>query len=582
MKTLGVRASFLRVLPYLAAHRSAVSVGAGCLVLTNVMLGVIPWLMMEGINRLERQDPLASIGLIVLAIIATALVMTAIRAQSRLRILGASRRITYELRRDVFDHLIRVRLQELGRFATGDIMSRLTNDLRLVQALTGPGLLYSMNTVLAFATALGFMTALNLHLTIYALAPFPFFMATVSVLAVRLQRQQRITQERLADLSSRVQEDLNGISVIKAHAREEFATAAYETRNTAYTEANMKLVLIRTLLIPVMTMVGGAGALLVLLLGGFAVIDGSISLGGFVAFTGYLAMVAHPTIQMGWVITLFQRSRVALSRLAELSNLPAEPEGGGPADEPLAGTIDLRTATFRYPESRVPALEELSFTVPAGAFVGIYGPTGSGKSTIFRLLTRLHEPNPDQIFIDGKDVTTLPLTALRSSVAYVPQSPFLFGTTVRENIVFHDKEARDVEQAARDASIHHEITTFHQGYDTVVGERGITLSGGQRARIALARSLRQHSPILLLDDPFSAVDVETEHRILEGIRKRLAGATVLVATHRVKALRSADRILVVDRGRLVDSGSHEELLDRQGPYRRAFREQQLAEEIAVL
>ena len=554
-----------------------------CLVATNVMTGAIPWLTKVAVDEIQAGAPISEIGIVVGGIVLTAMVMAVIRVQSRLQILGVSRRVAYDLRREIFEHLLKVRSQEFDRMSTGDVMSRITNDLMLVRGLTGPGFMYGMNTLLAYATSLSLMTVLDPYLTLLAMVPFPFFLVSVWFLARRLHVRQRTAQERLADMSSRVQEDLNGIWVVKAHAREDFVIDAFEEQNRACTEANMKLVAIRSILNPVMSMVGGFGSLLVLVLGGMAVIDGKITLGGFVAFTGYLAMIAGPTVNMGWVITLVQRARVATQRIEALLALPSEDARVGQA-KPLEGGLELAGLTFTYPSTDQPVFSDLDLSVPSGRMIGVWGPTGSGKSTILKVLTRLYEGPPGASFLGGVDLARAPLGQVRRSISYVPQDPFLFRATVAENIAFGSPEidmAR-VEAAARAACIHDEIAALSQGYQTEVGERGVTLSGGQRARVTLARALYQRRPLLLLDDPFASVDVRTEHQIIENLRREARGITTLLVSHRVKALAETERIFVLDGGRIVDSGPHDELLEREGPYLEAFREQRLVEELAEL
>lgn len=576
--------SYERLVPYVVSYRRRLAIGGVCLVVTNAMTGAIPWLTMRAIDRIAHGAPHRDLTLIVLAIVVMAFVMSVIRTKSRLEILGVSRRIAYDMRRDLYRHLLRVRSSAFDTYSTGDIMSRLTNDLMLVRGLTGPGFMYLLNTVMAYLTALSFMGALDPYLTMVSIVPFPFFVASVWLLSRRIHLRQKETQEGLASLSSRVQEDLNGVWVVKAHAREAFAIDAYEVMNTAYADANMRLVLVRSILSPIMGMVGGVGTLLVLTLGGLAVVDGDITLGGFVAFTGYLGMIAAPTVQMGWVITLFQRARVATTRIDEIMALDTE-DAGPVVGERLQGDVEVRGLSFTYPGARSAVLEGLSFHVPAGETVAIYGATGSGKSTILKILTRLYDPPPGTVFVGGRDVASAPLGLVRASIGYVPQDPFLFRASVRENVAFATDGADGavgVEEAARIAAVHEEMEGLPQGYDTPLGERGITLSGGQRARVTLARALFERRPLLALDDPFASVDVSTEHEIIGRLQQRALGITTILVTHRVKALANAHRILVLDRGRIVDHGSHEELLERPGPYLDAFHEQKLVEELQAL
>jgi ATP-binding cassette subfamily B protein len=392
-------------------------------------------------------------------------------------------------------------------------------------------------------------------------------------------------QEGLADLTSAVQENVSGIHVVKAYAAEEVAVQGFIERNRRFSEQSLELARVRGRLMPLMKLASGGGLLVVLSYGGHQVIRGTLSLGDLVAFIAYLNLLAWPTMAMGWMLSIVQRGRAAMQRLEQILSVEpaiAEPAGVSPLPE-IRGRIEFEDVSFSYPghNNGRPALEHVSFTLEAGQTLAVVGRTGSGKSSVVQLLPRLFDPSSGRILLDGHDLRSVPLAQLRSAIGFVPQDPFLFSTRVRDNIAFgldgaSEEEIRDAAEAAEVAG---DIGTFPRGYDTIVGERGITLSGGQKQRLTLARALACEPPLLVLDDALSSVDTRTERGILRHLRERLAGRTCIMIAHRISTILDADRIAVMDDGRIVELGDHSTLLARGGLYAEMFRQQQLEEEI---
>jgi ATP-binding cassette subfamily B protein len=515
------------------------------------------------------------------AIILAALGQGVIRIFSRTTLLHAARRIEYRIREDLYARLLALDLPWFDQKRTGDILSRFANDLTNVRMLLGFGVLNIINTVVVYIAALALMLRISPFLTLCAVVPFPLMILAVKRLSASMFRRSRRAQEELARLSSQVEENVSAMTVVKAYCREEAQIEAFGETSSRYLDCNMGMAILRGAMIPIMAGAGAIGTLIILLLGGERVIAGVLTLGDFVAFSGYLAMLVWPTIIMGWILNLMQRGAASMARLNEVLDAqptvrePAEP-GTGAA---IRGAIEFRSLSFSY--GSVTVLDDISLAIPAGARIGIVGPVGSGKSTLVRLIPRLY-PTPDgHIFIDGTDINRLSIRELREAIGFVPQESFLFSRTLGENIGIGRGGANltEIHTATRLASLANEVARFPHGYETLVGERGVTLSGGQRQRAAIARALLKDPAILILDDPLSAVDARTEEEILSGLATFYGNRTVLIVSHRLSAVRACDLIVVLDSGRIAEQGSHGELLARDGLYAAMWREQQLREEI---
>jgi len=621
--------SFRRLLPYLLRYRLRYLGGAACLLLATLMSVSIPWTVKRAVDTLERDGAAAHLAPFVLLILALAAAHGLARLGSRFAILGAGQWVEHDLRTALYARLLTLPPAFYHAHRTGDLMSRASNDISTLRALAGFGGVMLIGTIFAFAGTLGAMSAIDPWLTLFAMAPFPGLVVIAKRFNHDVEARSTAVQEQLGALSAKAQENLTGMAVVRAYTMEEREIAEFARLNAEYRTRNLALARTQSVSWPLMGLVSGVGALIVLWLGGKAVVDGRISLGSFVAFNGYLAQLAWPTIALGWTLASIQRGLAAMQRVTEIldsrphessgglsgadglsadwgsagaisgppqmkkdgsdkppSFLPgrAEPElrPGGPRAELLPnGPLEFRHLTFAY-DDRGPALRDVSFVVPAGSVVAVVGPTGSGKSTLGTLLCRLYEPPRGTVWVGGRDVLDLPLGPLRRSVGYVPQESFLFSRPLRDNVRLADEHAgpERLEEVARTAGLADDLGALAAGWDTVVGERGLTLSGGQRQRVALARALVADPPFLVLDDVLASVDAAKEWEITRSLRAAASGRTTLLMTHRLKAAAEADRIVVLDEGRVVEQGRHPELLAAGGLYARLWRVQQLEDELA--
>lgn len=525
------------------------------------------------------------------AMVAVSIVGGAMRYGMRELLNGLSRRIEYDLRNDVFRRLTGLDAPFFARFRTGDIMARLTNDLGAVRMAAGPAIMYLTNTVFGALFAIGFMLRIDVRLTLLALLP----MALLPIIAVRIGHRIHArfeqVQEHFSTLTTHAQENISGVRVVRAYRQEGAEVRRFAALGEEYLRRNMALVRLWGVLHPAFAALAGVGAVIVLGVGGTLAMRGVISVGAFVAFGMYLALLTWPLIALGWVINLFQRGGASMGRLAELLDAAPTVTVATPVLHlPLARAgraIEFRGVGFRYPaaagaEQRW-VLRDVSFHVPAGAIIGIVGATGSGKSALIDLVARVYDPDEGEILMDGVPIAHLPLEELRSEIGYVPQETLLFSDTLAANLRYGvpgegDEEWRD---AARLAQLDAAVAEFPRGYDTMLGERGVNLSGGQKQRAALARALARRPTVVLLDDALSAVDTHTEAEILRALRGALAGRTALIASHRASALRDAGLIIVLDDGRVVERGTHAELVAAEGRYWALVRRQQLVEQVAA-
>jgi ATP-binding cassette subfamily B protein len=515
-----------------------------------------------------------------------ALATAVVRFFTRTLVFSGARDIEYELRNDVFAHLLKLPQSFYLRWRTGDIMSRCVNDINAVRLLMGVGLLNMVQTPMLYAAVIGAMLSMNVKLALLVLLPYPLFVGIARTLGRSIHHWSLLTQEGLAEASSQLQEAISGIAVVKAYGMESLTERRFEAVNQALYHRQLGLVRGHAGIIAVTGLLPALAMVVILLVGGGEIAAGRMTVGDFFAFSMYVFQLTFPTFIMGWVVALVQRGAVSMQRIDEMLSIEPSIADGEDAVPPreIRGEIEFRNLTFRYlsEEAREPALRDVSLRVPAGTTLGVVGPVGSGKSTLASLIARLYELEDGMLFVDGVDVNRIPLAALRSSIAMVPQDPFLFSMTLGDNVAFGVERATRglVVEAATRAQLAKDVEDLPDGYDTVVGERGVMLSGGQRQRTALARALALDPAILVLDDTLSAVDAETEAEIQQRLEDFLEGRTVVIVSSRVSAVREAEQIAVLDAGRVAELGTHAELVAAGGLYARLAREQ--AEEEALV
>jgi len=574
------------LLPYLKKYRRAYVWGTFCVFLHNGIWILFPLVIRRAVNDLQSGPVTAhKLGVNALLLLAVAVTKGVFQFLTRRIVIGVSREIEFDLRNDLFRHLEGLSYSFYQRTRTGDIMARATNDLNAVRMLLGPAIMYSANTLVFTAGALAFMWHISHRLTIYAFLPLPVVSIVIQYFGRRIHERFERIQAMFSDISARAQENFSGVRVIRAYAQEQAEIAAFETSNREYIARSLKLVRLMGMLWPTLETMLGLAIVLVLWLGGREVLHNRITVGDFVAFNTYMVQLTWPIIALGWVINIFQRGTASLGRIHQL--MMEKPEitdalgiGTSPLGGDLRGDIEFRNLNFAYYGTSV--LHDINLHIPAGSSLAIVGPTGSGKTTLVSLIPRIYDAKPGSVLIDGRPLREYSLANLRRNIGFVPQETFLFSETVRENIAFgvQDASDQDVRWAADAANIAAEIENFPEKYKTLVGERGITLSGGQKQRTAIARALIRNPRILILDDALSSVDTQTEDKILNHLREVMQGRTTIFISHRVSTVRNADRIAVLHGGRIVEFGTHDELLALNGYYTDLYSKQLLEEELA--
>jgi ATP-binding cassette subfamily B multidrug efflux pump len=569
--------------PYLRRYWKSLAWGGVSTILYNVIKVLLPAVIGHAIDDMQHGLTEAKIlhhALILLLIAASSAVFLYITRQV---VIGASREIEFDLRNDIFANLERQSANYYHTHRTGDIMARTTNDLNAVRQLLGPAIMYSANTIVFTFAALPFMYRISPKLTFFAFVPLPMASVLVQYFGARIHRRFERIQAMFSDISAKAQENFSGARLIRAFAQEEAEIASFEEANREYIKRSLHLVRLMAMLWPTLEFVLGLSLMITLLVGGHEVVTHRISVGQFTAFNVYMVQLTWPMIAVGWVVNLFQRGTASIVRIDEL--LKQKPDI---ADEPTAvptpinGDIEFRNLNFAYPDGP-PVLENINLRIPAGSSLAIVGPTGSGKSTLVGLIPRLHDAPAGEVLIDHQPIRQFTLAELRKSIGYIPQETFLFSDTIRQNIAFGKADAspEQVQNAATIAHISTEILEFPKGFDTLVGERGVTLSGGQKQRTAIARAVIREPRILILDDALASVDTYTEEQILSGLRQNMGSRTTVFISHRISTARNADQIAVLVSGRIVELGTHDELLARNGYYTSLFEKQRLEEELSV-
>lgn len=571
--------------PYLWRYRSGLARGVGALIAKDALAVASPLVIKWGVDSLTRGFDLNIVLKLAALLIGLSLVKGIFQYWMRVIIIGISRDIEYDLRNDLFGRLVTLSQDFYGRFRTGDIMARSTNDLNAVRMMLGPGIMYWTETSVMFVLAVAVMLRTDAQLTIVALLPAPVVSVAVIFFGRRIHARFEHIQKMFSEISSRVQENLAGVRVVRAYAQEKAEVDQFENLNRDYIRENIGLVRIQGAFMPLLQALIGITFLLVLWEGGRRLLDGKITLGSFVMFNTYMGMLIWPMIAFGWVVNLMQRGTASLNRIEEIiyqRPSVAAPTEAGPDPAALPASIRFRRVSVQFGSRQ--ALDNVDLTIAEGETVAIVGHTGSGKTTLVNLIARLYDPAAGAVELGGTDLRQLDPEALRRTVGFVPQETFLFSATLAENIAFGRPDAtpEEIGWAADVAGLTADIETFPSGFDTVIGERGLTLSGGQKQRTAIARAVLRNPRVLILDDALSSVDTVTEEKILRGLAGVMRGRTTVLISHRVSTVQNAERIVVLDHGRIVEAGTHSQLQDRDGYYAELYQKQLLEEELEAI
>lgn len=565
---------------YMRPHWKPVSLGIAALLIVNALGVYIPLLIRNTIDRLQSSFDFSQVMGYVAIVLLLACIMWVIRMASRLLIFGVGRLVEFDLKQSIFQYLLTLEPSYFAANKVGDLINRATSDVDNIRRLVGFAVLSLANMIFAYSLTLPLMMSINGRLTLYAIAVYPFMLVIVQLFSHRLRSQQQEVQEKLSRVSDLIQEDMSGMSLIKIYAQEENERRAFRQFNRQLLNSNLRLARTRYLLFPLIEALANVSLLVLMWLGTSAIARGTITIGDFLALLLYAERLVFPTALLGFTISAYQRGEVSVDRIEAIFQVEPKIKSLDYAAQlatPIRGQLIAQNLNYTYPGAKTPALKDVNFAIKPGETVAIVGPIGAGKSTLANALPRLLDIPPRTIFLDGYDITLLKLEYLRGAIAYVPQDSFLFSTTIKNNIRYGDPvlEGIEIEIAAIQAQMHSEIGNFPQQYETLVGERGVTLSGGQRQRTALARALLVDAPVLILDDALSSVDNQTATNILKNLSEGTKRQTVIFISHQMSAAATADRIFVMDRGAIVQIGTHAQLLQQPGLYQTLWQQQQL-------
>jgi ATP-binding cassette subfamily B multidrug efflux pump len=579
-----MRTIFKTAGPYLWKYRRGLALGMGSLVLKDIIGAALPLVIRGGVDSLTGGFRISLVFQLAGLLVGLSLIKGLFQYWMRVILIGISRDVEFDLRNDLFSHLITLSSDFYAKYRTGDIMARSTNDLNAVRMMLGPGIMYWTETMLTAVLSIGVMLSVNWRLTLICLIPAPLVSLVVILFGRRIHDRFEVIQKMFSDISSRVQENLSGVRVIRAYAQEDAETRKFELLNQDYVEQNIRLAKLSAFFMPMLQALIGMGFLIVLLFGGYQLLQHRISLGSFLMFNTYMGILVWPMIALGWVVNLMQRGTASWERIMELMReKPAIASfRAATVSEPVSGALSFVNVEMKYPAGA--ALTNVNLEIRAGEAVAIVGHTGSGKSTLVSLIPRLIDPTGGEVSLDGVNLRDLDPEWLRRQIGFVPQETFLFSATLAENIAWGVNSATEAEidRAAELAGLARDIAGFPAGYQTMIGERGLTLSGGQKQRVAIARAVLRDPRILVLDDALSSVDTLTEERILNGLSEVMRGRTTILISHRVSTVRSARRIFVLEHGEIVEQGSHAELIESGGYYADLYQKQLLEEELEAI
>jgi ATP-binding cassette subfamily B multidrug efflux pump len=584
--------SLLRLVPYLTRYKKTLLLGLLTVVMSNLFTVAQPWFIGRAVDSLKaglEAGALGESGLLVYAglIVGFSLIAGVFTFLTRQTIIVVSRRVEYDMRNDFLGHIQKLPLSYFQNTPTGDLMAHATNDISAVRNCLGPGIMYPTDTLMTFTMVLAIMLYQDLGLTLLALIPAPFVSYAVYYLGKLMHKKFEERQEQYSKLTTRAQENLSGIRVVKAYVREAYETGLFHTMSWEYLRKNLVLARVQSIMWPLMFLLVGCSLVITLYFGGLRVIDGELTIGMLTAFFGYLLMLIWPMIAFGWVINILQQGAASMGRLARILDTVPEIRDTETTDHSInsiEGAIEFRNVIFRHKGANRPALDGINLRIATGSTVAIVGYTGSGKTTLVNLIPRLYDTTEGSVLIDGRDIREIPLNVLRENIGYVPQETFLFSDTLSENISYgtdngteeHMHEAAEISQIARD------VADFPKGFQTMLGERGITLSGGQKQRTGIARAVMRKPKILILDDALSAVDTYTEEEILKRLRNIMKDRTSIIISHRISTVKDADQIVVLHEGKIAEHGTHDTLVERGGIYAELHRKQLLEAELENL